>query len=544
MEYKVCILSAGKNSQVECANDFNISLLPIGERSALTTIIDKFPNNVEIVIAVGYNSHLIKDFIDLAYNNRKIRIVEVDHWDKPGGGPGKTLLDCKPYLNCPFIFTSADTIVSEDVPEPRENWIGVSQVSDSTNYCMADVENEQVINFFDKIDTSTLLRVSRNFKTILNNAFIGMAGIKDYEFFWRSLEMDQNLIRKELQVSNGLSGLIPLKIKAIHFFNWFDIGNEAGYSFATRFFEKNKVVLKPEEFIYFENGRVIKYFKNKEIVKKRVERAKSLKNIVPQLIDVKNNFYVYDFIEGTTLSKVNDSTIFKELLEFCKDKIWIKRNLSQNEHLRFKDECKIFYYDKTLERLKKFYSQNKIKDKGEIINGEKIPKLYDMLKIINWSKMFEGIPVNFHGDLQPENILVSSNGFQLLDWRQDFAGNLDYGDIYYDFAKLHHALIVTHEVIRNNQYEITNEKGNIKFDFFLKNNLFEYKELFESFLQREGYDLGKLKILTPLIFLNISPLHHYPYNEFLYYLGKYTLFRELETNTCYKLKEVEVERLY
>ena len=43
MEYKVCILSAGKNSQVECANDFNISLLPIGERSALTTIIDKFP---------------------------------------------------------------------------------------------------------------------------------------------------------------------------------------------------------------------------------------------------------------------------------------------------------------------------------------------------------------------------------------------------------------------------------------------------------------------------------------------------------------------
>ena len=167
-----------------------------------------------------------------------------------------------------------------------------------------------------------------------------------------------------------------------------------------------------------------------------------------------------------------------------------------------------------------------------------------MLEIIDWSKMFEGVPVNFHGDLQPENILVSSNGFQLLDWRQDFAGNLDYGDIYYDFAKLHHALIVTHEVIRNNQYEIINEKGNIKYDFFIKNNLYEYKELFESFLQREGYDLGKLKILTPLIFLNISPLHHYPYNEFLYYLGKYTLFRELETNTCYKLKEVEVERLY
>ena len=72
----------------------------------------------------------------------------------------------------------------------------------------------------------------------------------------------------------------------------------------------------------------------------------------------------------------------------------------------------------------------------------------------------------------------------------------------------------------------------------LPNLLATQLESYESFLQREGYDLGKLKILTPLIFLNISPLHHYPYNEFLYYLGKYTLFRELESNTSYKLKEV------
>ena len=78
------------------------------------------------------------------------------------------------------------------------------------------------------------------------------------------------------------------------------------------------------------------------------------------------------------------------------------------------------------------------------------------MKNINWTALSDGIPVLYHGDFQPENIIVNQNKYNLIDWRQDFARNLDLGDIYYDLAKLYHGLIVDHEVIRNNMFNIVN----------------------------------------------------------------------------------------
>ena len=540
MEYKVCILAAGKNNRVSYAKDFNISLLPVGTKSTLTRIIEKFPRSVEIIIVVGYNSKLVRDFVEIAYTNRKITFVEISNYSGQGSGPGRSLLACRSQLNCPFIFTSADTIVSEEIPEPNKNWIGISQISDSTNYCMAEVENDKVVKFYDKIETPTLLKICRNYRTILNNAFIGIAGVYNYESFWTELERDQHLIQKELQVSNGLSGLIQYGLEALPFFNWFDSGNEAGYNYANRFFDKNKVIVKPDEFIYFEDGKVIKYFSDKEVIKQRVERALKLKNVVPNIIDIKENFYSYDFIEGEVLSRINDTNIFKQFLDFCKETIWQKQDLEADEISKFRDLCKRFYYDKTLDRLERFFKESNIRDNEEIINGEKVPTIKSMLSQLDWNKLFHGIPVNFHGDLQPENIIVCNKGFQLIDWRHNFGGSTAYGDIYYDFAKLHHALIVNHDVIRNNQFEIRRDRGSVRYDIMIKNNLLDYKSIFEEFIKKEGFDLNKLRILTALIFLNIAPLHHYPYNEFLFYLGKNSLFKELQSNNSYKAPYQEV----
>ena len=45
-----------------------------------------------------------------------------------------------------------------------------------------------------------------------------------------------------------------------------------------------------------------------------------------------------------------------------------------------------------------------------------------------------------------ENILYNQKNkkFLFLDWRQDFNGNLEIGDLYYDLSKLLHGLIVEH----------------------------------------------------------------------------------------------------
>ncbi|MBR9703241.1 phosphotransferase [Candidatus Woesearchaeota archaeon] len=526
MKYKVCVLAAGSNDRVGHAKEFNIVLLPIGTKSTLTRIIEKFPSDIEIVIATGFKAELVKEFVKVAYPERNITIVEVENFSGPGSGPGLSLLACKEHLQAPFIFTSADTLVREAVPEPNRNWIGVARVGNSRDYLMADTDHSLVRQFFVKVETDVLLRTCQNYEKILDNAFIGMAGICDYETFWQGMELNKQLIRNEFQVSNGLSEIIPLNVETIPF-TWFDTGNEAGYNYACRFFDKNRVIIKPDEFLYFENGKVIKYFANKHTVEERIKRAEKLEGIVPPLTFKGHNFYAYDFIEAQTLPKVTDPAIFESFLEYCNETVWKKIDLTKEQKVEFKKQCEKFYVEKTRNRIEKFLNGNGVRDREEIINSKKIPKTSELLDKVDWNKLCEGVPVLFHGDLQPENILICDNGFRLIDWRQNFAGNVEYGDIYYDFAKLHHALIITHEVIRKNEFEIKEKGDIITYNFMQKNNLREYLEIFENFLVKEGYDLQKVRVLSALTYLNIAPLHHHPYNHFLYYYGKSMLHKAL-----------------
>ena len=215
--------------------------------------------------------------------------------------------------------------------------------------------------------------------------------------------------------------------------------------------------------------------------------------------------------------------------------------LSAKHLIVFTELCKKFYFDKTNARLEKFFQETGTNDQEDIINGERVPKVKDMMNMINWNQIYDGVPVLFHGDLQPENIIVCDKGFQLIDWRHDFAGIIEYGDLYYDLAKLYHALIVTHEVIRTNQFDVKINKTNINYDFMLKSNLLNYKDALDEFIENEGYELKKVRLMASLIFLNIAPLHHDPYNKFLYYFGKHSLFKELKN---FKKNNSEVKNDY
>ena len=135
--------------------------------------------------------------------------------------------------------------------------------------------------------------------------------------------------------------------------------------------------------------------------------------------------------------------------------------------------------------------------------------------------MNTGVPVRFHGDLHFENILCTNDQespFFLLDWRQNFAGELNFGDIYYDLAKLNHGLIISHEIINNNQFNIDVHPDRVDFDFHRKHLLSDCQETLQTWVVKNNYDWLKVKKLTNLIFLNIAPLHDHPYSLLLYYL--------------------------
>jgi len=61
------------------------------------------------------------------------------------------------------------------------------------------------------------------------------------------------------------------------------------------------------------------------------------------------------------------------------------------------------------------------------------------------------------------------------------------------------------------------------------------------FLKESKFDTYKVKIIAALSFLNMSPLHNYPFNFMVYYLGKNMLHKTLmqpELNGKQEIKNV------
>jgi hypothetical protein len=132
-----------------------------------------------------------------------------------------------------------------------------------------------------------------------------------------------------------------------------------------------------------------------------------------------------------------------------------------------------------------------------------------------------------------ENIIYNKykNNFKFIDWRENFSELQEYGDIYYDLAKLNHGFVIDHNIIQKKKYKILVNKRTINIRYHQSQSNRMCQKIFFDFIKKNYFSEKKIKILTSLIYLNISPLHHYPYSMFLYYLGKISLFKTLNEKT-------------
>ena len=241
--YKVCIKAAGVGSRLSICNGLHKSLIPINKKSILSRIIDLFPPNTEFIILVGYKKEQIKAFLDITYPKLNIKYVEIKKFQGIGSGPGYSLLQAKKFLNCPFIFMACDTIVLEKPPPPLENWIGISESKTSKEYLIAEINENKVTAYYDKKDKNFIYKKSlkyANKKKQMFNAFIGLAGIRDFKVFWKGLESDKVLSNGEIQVTSGLKALIKEPFfTAVKNFTWIDTGSNKSYSDARKYFKDN-----------------------------------------------------------------------------------------------------------------------------------------------------------------------------------------------------------------------------------------------------------------------------------------------------------------
>jgi hypothetical protein len=534
VKFRVVILTAGQGNRLgNRTTYFNKSLLRVGNKAVISHAIDMYPEDTEFVIALGYKGNIVKQYLEIAHPTRKFIFVDIDKYSVPGSGPFYALNKCKEYLQCPFFFWSCDTLVKEgathdwlptsSLTDIEGNWVGTSieQISEDKveQFCtieLIDDESDQVMELYDKSIFGT------------TRPFIGLAFIKDYEDFWNYAEKNNLLIKDELQLSPVLSEMIGKVLRA-KWFHWWDTGSEEGLKKAREDFPGIQNLDKLDEELYVLDDTVVKYFHNSNIVRDRVYRAKKLGDMVPAMIGSSNNFYKYSFIPGKDLFKINNQhQVMLPLLNKTKQTIWKKIELSELDKKIFKDICKTFYYNKTVSRLEKLASEKGILDSKQTINDVYVPLVFNIFNNINWDYISDGIPVNFHGDYNLSNIvLTENNDFRFLDWRQDFGGCIDYGDIYYDFAKMYHSFLLPHESVKHEKFYVSETLSGVKTFIEIPVNIEKAKDVFEKFITSEGYDLDKVKMLTAIVLLNMSPLHEAPLDKYLFYFSKSYLYKTL-----------------
>ena len=311
MSYRICIPCAGTGSRLGGLTRFlNKSLVSIAHRPALSHVIDQFPSDAEFVIALGYKGHLVREFLELAYPDRRFFFVAVEPFEGAGSGLGLSLLACKTYLEQPFVFVSCDTLVKGDIPEPSKNWMGYAEVDDIAEYRTLAVEYGHVTRIIEKGEGDAGV----------NKPYIGMAGICDHDIFWSNMVSggEAAILSGE---AHGLRPLLRLKVEA-RCFNWFDTGSPESLARTRDAYEEDdgpNILDKANEAIWFVGDQVIKFSDDRSFIANRAERANELRGFVPTITGVRTQMYCYKKADGDVLSKVITLPLFNRLLE-CSQK--------------------------------------------------------------------------------------------------------------------------------------------------------------------------------------------------------------------------------
>jgi choline kinase len=521
-DFRVLITTSGMGQRLgEITQYTNKSLVRIGRKPAISYIVEAYPKSTEYVVSVRHFAKQVKDFLTLAYPNRKFIFSEEP--DIPEKGTafslGYSMLKAKKLLQLPFIFHACDTIITEKIPSPSINWNGGYKGGNASHYTSFKVLKNSILPIQDKgaIDYDYL--------------HIGLVGINEYKKFWEALD---ELFKKNPQ-DTALNDTRAINImlnkgsqfELKHFSLWHDIGNVESLEHARKQMDDGlKNLDKLGESIFIFDNFVIKFHKDEITIKNKIKRAKHLHKLVPKISGAKSNFYKYKFVPGELYSRVVTVKDFPNFLNWSKKNLWQKDN--EVKGAQFKKLCLEFYKDKTESRIKQFLSQNSIKDTFDTINDEVIPPVNKLLNKVDWDWISDGLQTKIHGDLILDNVVKNLNDYKLIDWRQDFSGLLKTGDMYYDLAKLNHNLIVNHDIIHDNLFTVSRDSNQVNVDILRKNTLVLCRQKLFEFIDKEGLDAKKVGVLTSLIWLNMSPLHHYPFNLFLYYFGKLHLYESLK----------------
>jgi NDP-sugar pyrophosphorylase family protein/mannose-6-phosphate isomerase-like protein (cupin superfamily) len=514
----LCIIAAGTGSRLgNISKKCHKTLLPYKNKAILSHIIEKFKPEIEIIIAVGYLKEQIIEYINFYHSDRNIKFVTVDNYEGVGSGPAYSLECCRNYLNKPFYFCVSDFYTDTFLQNETfrtDNWIGLYNTNTPEMYSTVEIQDGKIKKLINKSANG------------YENAFTGVFYMYDYELFWKQFDKNVDNRKEIVDVFKDME-VFNFKNKQI---NWIDVGTSELYH---KFIENNEgkdlyLHNTKYEYKYLKNDLFIKMMDSEEKINNIIQRANYLTSYIPTIINNGKYFLAYKYVEGKTLYSFNNKEQYINYL------FWFEKNFMTTNVCSYSDNALEFYKNKTYKRLEILKSLKKFEmlDSVNKLNGKSVMPIDYYLNKINWSDLSNIIKTNlFHGDLQFDNIIATENcDFKLIDWREDFGGNTEYGDMYYDLAKLYGGMELNYLKMKNSENystEIFDNECIINHfeDCVLKN--IQNNE-FINLLERNNLDISRVKLLTAIIFLNMSPLHINNFDVFLFFKSKKLLSELLD----------------
>ena len=250
----VVIPAAGLGSRLgSFTKNYSKAMCTLGRMPVISHIINKFSNNDEIIILLGYKGDLLKQVVEACHPNKNIRFVNVDKYEGEGSGLGYSLHCAYELLQKPFMFWSCDTVLPNfdlNKCDYKSNWV---IVSDNGNF-------SDFIGIFPKeAEYSKLL-----------HSYVGVAFIHDYKEFWEAWDINNIAF-----ISSGETyGLVNLsKLDSYYTNEWIDTGNRKIFEEYKQLYVskmEETVLEKPDEAIWFVDNRVIKFHVDPKFISDRV----------------------------------------------------------------------------------------------------------------------------------------------------------------------------------------------------------------------------------------------------------------------------------
>ena len=190
---RVLITTSGIGSRLgERTKYTNKCLVRVGDKPAISHIVENYPKDTTFIITLGYYGNHVRDFLLLAYPNRKFIFFDVKKYTGTGSSLLHSIREARAELQCPFIFHACDAIILDKINNPQnENWVLGCDIKPADQYRTLNITGD---------GEKFLSKINEKGEIFFDLAYPGVLGINQYSLFWKCL--DEVINNNDTQLSD------------------------------------------------------------------------------------------------------------------------------------------------------------------------------------------------------------------------------------------------------------------------------------------------------------------------------------------------------